>query len=103
MSFEDISVEEFKERMTEENTVILDVRTPQELNEGEIPGHIMIDFRSPDFRQRINELERGKTYLVYCRSGARSANTCELMGHLGFTKLFNLSGGIMAWNSAEKA
>ena len=103
MSFQNINVEEFKQKMQEPDTVVLDVRTPGEIEEGEIPGYQMINFMSPEFANEIDQLDRDKTYLVYCRSGGRSANACNAMSTLGFSSLFNLLGGINAWNSAEKA
>ncbi len=98
MNYQDIDVAEFKEKMEAEDAVILDVRTEVELAEGEIPGHQMINFMSPDFAQKIATLDRDKTYLVYCRSGNRSGRACEMMAGMGFTKLYNLMGGIHAWN-----
>lgn len=81
------------------DAVILDVRTLQEWNEGIIPGAINIDiFQGQEFINAIDALDKTKSYYVYCRSGGRSGNACGLMSQLGFTKAFNLSGGIMAWD-----
>jgi len=93
-----ISVNEFKELMNSADSVILDVRSKAELVEGHIPGHIMIDIYDPVFGQEIEKLDRDKTYLVYCRSGNRSGSACGFMASKGFTNLYNLNGGIMAWN-----
>ena len=82
-----------------ENHVVVDVRSPQELAEGEVPGHIMINFFDPAFQQEIDKLDRAKTYLLYCRSGNRSAQACEIMANMGFEHLYNLNGGIGAWKS----
>ncbi len=75
-------------------TIILDVRTPAEFNQGAIKGAINIDIMGGAFNDKITKLDKNKTYLVYCRSGNRSGSACSAMGNLGFTKLFNLSGGI---------
>lgn len=99
MSFRNITVPQFKEKMAAADTVVLDVRTPDELREGSIDGHIMLNIKHPDFVTEIDELDREKTYLVYCRSGVRSANACQYMTTLGFTKVYNLIGGIQAWNA----
>lgn len=99
MSYENISVSEFKEKVASTpNAVILDVRTEGELIEGEIPNHIMINLMSPDFLEKIQELNKEKTYFLYCRSGGRSERACQMMEGLGFEKLYNLMGGIQAWN-----
>lgn len=83
----------------ETDAVILDVRTPEEWNDGIIPGAINIDiYQGPAFMEAIGELDKDKSYYVYCRSGARSANACNIMSQLGFLKAYNLSGGIMGWN-----
>ena len=102
MSYENISVKEFKDKITElPDAVILDVRTEQELNEGQVPNHTMINFLSPDFAENVEKLDKDKTYLLYCRSGGRSEKACQLMENMGFAKLYNLLGGIQAWNQSE--
>jgi rhodanese-related sulfurtransferase len=97
--YQNIHVPEFKQLMSQPDHVILDVRTPGELSEGQIPGHVMINMHDADFRERIAELDQSKAYLVYCRSGGRSAQTCHLMATMGFDRLYNLVGGIGAWNA----
>ncbi len=96
--FVDVDVATFKSKMTEDNIVVLDVRTPEETAEGIIEGAIEIDYRSPDFAQKISALDKNKTYLVYCRSGGRSVNACNEMTDQGFDNLYNLLGGYMAWS-----
>ena len=95
--FENIGPEEFKSKI-DEGGVVIDVRQPEELEDGSVPGHKMISMRSPDFIEQLQGLEKGPTDLIYCRSGARSARTCEALSELGHESLFNLNGGIMAWN-----
>lgn len=83
----------------EENTVILDVRTEGEWNEGIIPGAINIDiYKGQGFIYKLDELDKSKKYYVYCRSGARSGQACNIMQQIGFENTFNLSGGIMEWD-----
>lgn len=96
-SYEDLNSRDFKEKMeADENAVLLDVRTPGEFNDGFIEGAINIDIMSPYFNERISELDKSKTYYVYCRSGGRSGQACSVMSNLGF-KTYNLAGGIMSW------
>ena len=97
-SYEDIDVAEFKELMKEDNIVILDVRTPGEISSGKIEGALEIDALEPGFKEKIAALDHSKTYLVYCRSGRRSANACGTMSGLGFDNLYNLSGGYNTWS-----
>lgn len=101
MSFENIPVEKFSELMKEDNHLILDVRSPQELAEGSIAGYEMINFFDSDFSQQVEKLDKSKTYLIYCRSGNRSGQACAMMSTMGFEKLYNLEGGIGAWNAAN--
>ena len=81
--------------------VILDVRTPEEYSEGHIEGSINIDYYADDFENSLDELDKEKTYLVYCRSGRRSASARDIMSELGFKNIYNMSGGILDWQSAD--
>jgi rhodanese-related sulfurtransferase len=98
IQYEDLHVDEFKEKMKEPDTVVIDVRDESEMVEGYIDGYKLINMFSPDFIEQLENLDRNKTYLVYCRSGNRSAQTCSLMTRMGFDRVYNLNGGIMAWN-----
>jgi rhodanese-related sulfurtransferase len=80
------------------DAVIIDVRTAGEYNEGFIPGAVNIDIMGGNFANEVKALNPNKSYYVYCRSGARSASACGAMQQWGFTKLCNLSGGMMMWN-----
>jgi rhodanese-related sulfurtransferase len=83
----------------ESDPIILDVRTPQEFETSRIPKSINIDFYNPAiFMQEIGKLDKDRSYYIYCRTGVRSANSCHLMKELGFTKTYNLIGGIVDWN-----
>lgn len=77
--------------------VVLDVRTPGEFAQGHLKGAVLIDYRSPGFRQEMAGLDRKKTYLVYCRTGNRSARALEIMKELGFRRYHHLEGGIKRW------
>jgi rhodanese-related sulfurtransferase len=78
--------------------VILDVRTPAEFSGGHIAGAVNIDVKADDFLARTSKMRKIVRYLVYCRSGTRSAKALELMSANGFTDLTELSGGVMAWS-----
>ena len=79
--------------------VIIDVRTPEEFAEGYIENAINIDFRSETFRDELDKLDKNKKYLIYCRSGGRSGNALNIMAELNFREVYNISGGIIAWNA----
>ena len=97
--FSNISEEEFTQKAGGENTFILDVRTPGEVADGYISGaSLFIDINDPSFAEKMQALDKSKTYLVYCRSGARSSKASGWMAENGFTSVYNLSGGIMSWS-----
>ncbi|MGB0870240.1 MAG: rhodanese-like domain-containing protein [Flavobacteriales bacterium] len=90
---------EFNALSVKENTIILDVRTPQEFNLGHIPKAQNIDFRSSDFENLISSLDKETTYLVYCHSGVRSSNAISKMKKLGFKYLYDLKGGFVSYKN----
>ena len=79
--------------------VIIDVRTPEEFAGGHIENANNMDFRSKTFRDELNELDKDKAYLVYCRSGRRSGNTLKIMAGLNFREVYNISDGINKWKA----
>ena len=95
----DISQDEWAEGLAADaNAVVLDVRTEAEFDEGIIPNAINIDiYKGQGFIYKLEELDKSKTYYVYCRSGASSGQACKIMNELGFEKAYNLVGGILAW------
>lgn len=79
------------------NSVFLDVRTPEEFNQGHIDQSIHINFYDSDFEEQLIKLDKSKSYIVYCKSGMRSNKATKLMTKLGFKNTANLLGGYMAW------
>ena len=89
---------------SEEDCLIIDVRTSEEFKEVRLPNSINIDFYNPQgFMQELEKLDKNKSYYIYCRTGSRSANTCELMKEIGFAKTYNLLGGITEWKGEVEA
>ena len=82
----------------DENSIIIDVRTDEEFNDGKIANAINIDiFKGQGFVYMIEELDKNKNYFVYCKAGSRSEQACKVMNQLGIENTFNLIGGIMQW------
>lgn len=80
----------------------IDVRRPDEWN-GEL-GHIEgCEFLTIDeaFKEKLAKFERSKPYLFVCRSGGRSARAAQQALGLGFTEVYNMEGGMLAWNEAK--
>lgn len=83
-----------------EGLVILDVRTPQEFAGGHLAGAVNLDYQAAGFADDLGTLDRDVPYLLYCRSGNRSAQARELMRDLGFTEVYEIDGGLNAWSQA---
>jgi len=80
------------------NFVIIDVRTPEEFADGHLDNALNINLNSGTFSTDISKLDKNKTYLIYCRSGNRSAKAASIMGNLGFREV-NDMGGIIDWTA----
>ncbi|NOY56375.1 MAG: rhodanese-like domain-containing protein [Actinobacteria bacterium] len=80
--------------------VLLDVRTPEEYGAGKLAGAENIDFYATDFRDKLSQLDKNDRYLIYCRTGSRSGKTLKIMRELGFTRVEDIGGGIVAWAQA---
>jgi rhodanese-related sulfurtransferase len=98
-AFKDFTAEEFKSKIDtkDANGIILDVRTPDEISTGVIPGAIFLDYFQKDFEKQVAKLDPSKTYFVYCASGVRSGETVQLMKKNGFKEAHNLKGGLTSW------
>ena len=97
--YKDIDAQTFKSATNDDpNSVIIDVRSAAELAEGVIPGALHIDLMSGSFAEKIKQLDKNKSYYLYCRSGNRSGMAAGAMSQWGFKELYNLAGGIMSWN-----
>ncbi len=95
----DLSQEEWTEQLNkDDNAVILDVRTPEEVEEGYIPNATHVDiYLGQGFIDEIEKLDKTKNYYVYCRSGNRSGQACAILNSIGIENAFNLEGGFMSW------
>lgn len=95
---ENLAPEDFQKKLkATEQAILIDVRTPAEVQQGMIPGAVPIDYNSPDFKSKVSKLDKSKPYFVYCAAGGRSSKAASLMEEMGFKKVYNLSGGITAW------
>jgi len=87
--------------LNKDNTVVIDVREDKEIQAGMIKGAMHITLSQ--LPGRISELGKHKQspVLVYCKSGSRSGHACQLLSKAGFEDVSNLTGGIMAWQTAN--
>lgn len=84
------------------NEQLVDVRTLEEYQSGHIDGALNYDWNDATFTDNVNELDKSKPVLVYCRSGNRSSNAADYLRSNGFTQVYELDGGISAWEAAGK-
>jgi rhodanese-related sulfurtransferase len=78
--------------------LFLDVRTPEEISDGKIANAIEIDYRANDFEEKIDALDKNKSYIVYCRSGNRSKKAMAKMRDKKFKECYNLVGGYTSYS-----
>lgn len=95
-----IQAEALKSRMDNGlDGILIDLRTPEEVANGILPGARVIDFRAADFEAQIKALDKDEKYYVYCHGGGRSAKTKTLMQELGFQSVLDYAGGFSEWSS----
>ena len=86
---------------SDKNITVIDVRTQEEFAEGHIAGAKNVNFNSPAFLERMKEYE-GKSILVHCAAGGRSARALEALPKGSFGEIFHLNKGFNAWVEAGK-
>jgi len=89
----DISIDDFKEKFEEEQGVVIDVRTQEEYEEGHlVKTDKLLDFSNGEFQESLSELDKEKTYYLYCRTGNRSGQAARIMKSEGFENVYNVGG-----------
>lgn len=93
----------FEKKLKEsKEAVLIDVRTPGEYAQGHLTNATLIDINSSDFKNRVAKLNKSKPVFVYCKAGSRSGSAVNIMEEMGFKEIYDLSGGITAWQKANK-
>lgn len=96
-AYENLDGLEFKEKFTATSgAVLVDVRTPGEFASGTVKGAKNIDFMSSSFKEQFLKLDKNKEYFLFCRSGNRSGQACNILSKEGY-KVYNLDGGVGSW------
>ncbi len=93
-----LNVVDYKEAISKENIQLIDVRTLKEFDQGHIPKAKSIDYFSSTFKADLNALDKTKPIYLYCKSGKRSTKASKICNELGFKKIYNLTGGYLAWS-----
>lgn len=96
-SYTDISIEDLKSMMkNNKDLIVVDVREKFEWdNYGHLPGSILIPIS--EFQARLSELPKDKQIAIICASGSRSPTAAEYMIQMGYSNIFNLREGLVAW------
>lgn len=77
---------------------LVDVRTPEEYGASHLKDAQNICVTEDDFKDKVKSLDRNKPVYVYCKKGGRSAKAATILAEMGFTEIYDLQGGITAWD-----
>ena len=96
----DLGQEELLKKLDDDDKAfIVDVRTKEEYEESHIPNSTLMDIKDPkSFIEEIENLDKDLNYYVYCHSGVRSVQACQIMKTFGINNVYNLLGGISEWD-----
>jgi rhodanese-related sulfurtransferase len=90
-----------EEHKDDSNLVILDVRPKNEFETEHIPGAINLDYDGHEFKKKVQNIDKGKNYIIYCRSGVRGEYFMGIMKDSGFPHVFNILGGFVGWKVSK--
>lgn len=82
--------------------ILLDIRRPEEYETGYIKNAKNIDYYGKDFKKELEKLDKDKDVMIYCQTGRRSAAAAVMMRKAGFKKVYDLKGGIEAWEMDDR-
>ena len=99
-TYNDVSINDLNHLLNDKNTILVDVRTPREINQGVIGQPLEIEL-GPGMKQKLSELDKNKKYILYCKSGRRSVLASKVMVGQGFKDVNNLLGGYLAWKASN--
>jgi rhodanese-related sulfurtransferase len=99
-----LNVNDFEKLIkTDKMVQLVDVRTPQEVAQGHLPNAVNINIADADFQAKMSKLDKSKPIAVYCGVGGRSGRAAKMLTDMGFKKIYDMQGGMTAWNAAGKA
>jgi len=97
-----VTVEQAEQKLAD-GMPLLDARTREEWDEGRLKGAVLVPVTEDGFVEKAKAaLDPAKPVLVYCRSGGRSVKAVKELRDAGFTRVYELKGGILAWEAAGK-
>ena len=95
-----LSAAEFNRKSSRKDAIVVDVRTSGEYASGHLTNAVLIDFNQPDFMQKMQQYNTSTELLIYCASGNRSSRALLQLTKAGYSRVYDLTGGIAAWRSA---
>ncbi|MFN5208515.1 MAG: rhodanese-like domain-containing protein [Bacteroidota bacterium] len=99
---QEISPRDFSDRLNKlQGAILLDVRSPEEYAEGHLKNARNINWNDDGFKNTCKQLDKKKTVFVYCLKGGRSASAADYLRKSGFTNVYELQGGIEAWEKEK--
>ncbi|MEP2936987.1 MAG: rhodanese-like domain-containing protein [Gilvibacter sp.] len=97
---EQITVDQMSEALKNDSIQLLDVRTTDEYIESHLENAHNICVTDNDFKEKAENLNRDEPVYVYCKKGGRSAKAAKILQEMGFTKIYDMTGGILLWEEA---
>lgn len=88
-----------KKLQSENNPQLLDVRTPTEYSSEHIDKAVNVNWNGPNFEAEAAKFDKAKPIFVYCKIGGRSSQAAAKLSQMGFTKVYDLDGGILKWTA----
>jgi rhodanese-related sulfurtransferase len=80
---------------------IMDIRPKDEFENEHIPGAVNLDYDGHQFQQKVDKLDKTKSYIIYCHSGVRGGYFMNKMKDSGFNGAYNILGGFVGWKVSK--
>ena len=100
---QNVDAKKFNEMLEKKDGILIDLRTPGEIEKGFIKGSVMIDYTDKSFEQEFAKLNKNKTTYIYCAGGGRSGDAAVYLKEHGFKKVVNLAKGFNDWKKQGMA
>jgi rhodanese-related sulfurtransferase len=97
LNFSSLDPKTFLSMQEDRKGTIIDIRTPAEYAEQHLHGSINFDFYSVDFEKQLENLDKNHPFFIYCRTGSRTRTVLDIMKANGFNEVYDMKGGIIAW------
>ena len=100
MTFKDIDIKTFQEKMLNEDSIIIDIRDPESFSVSNIPRSQ--NFNTNDLINLVDQNDKEKELLIYCYKGNSSRKVAHFLSESGFHNVYSLIGGFESWKNDKK-